>query len=493
MFRDAISRTPYTTSEANTFFGNINAEAYQRDVTTEATLRALLEPRITKDEYVSAHFTSGNFSRSRVNRAVENSEIQEYMYEIVRASNVSDGSIWFYSLNSYSDDNKAALEFLETHFTEVYNDWQKLDNIREFYRKQFYTVCFVNTEIKSAIVFVDALDLRKLHLLLCSIPAILPWYFSKEVGITETELELLKSLRERTSGNYLRILTELSQKYDFRTLRIKTLLDGFETVYERNELSRVNSEIEDIYRYLGDLDSQYSSYLRQVRDLQIKAMGLDAKINSAQENGESEIMEYFLCNKSVILEEVSDDMMKFVSSTYLEFFDEDMAQRMIDNPNSVIYKPNGRACNNYILAEDMKKLMTAIFIDQTLKIKFCSAYQFRLTGNVAGLSGYQYPAELNDRMPNTHIDRYSCLGTYERHINQALREGNYIGAIEQCIASGKSLNFSDSTVMAAFIKRFYGLEGDYSHRKFIELPDGTGATPAEAVEWLKSQEANVNE
>lgn len=489
MFRDVIRRTPFTTSEASTFFENINAEAYQHDVTVGATFRALLEPRVPKDESVQIRFASGNYSRSRMERC----EPIEFIRDIVHAGNVGNGEVWFYSLNSYAEDNKAVLELLESHFTEAYTEWQQLGNIREFYRKQFYTICFVHPVKKSVIIFVDALDVKKLHLLLCSMPAFLPWYFNSDTGITEQELALLKSLREKTSANYLQILQEMSLKYDFRTLRIRNLLDGFETRYERNELDRVNTEISNTYQYMEDLNAQYSQYLRSIRDLQIKAMGLEAKINGAQESGESEIMEYFLCNKSVLLEDVSNDYMTFVTKTYLEFFDEDLAQRMIDNRNSVIYKPNGRACNNYIPADDMKKLMTAIFIDQTLKIKFCAAYTFGLTGNVCAKSNYSYPIELNDRMPNTHIDCYSCLGSYEVHINKALRENNYIGAIEQCIASGKSLNFGDGTVMGRFIKRFYGLEGDYSTRKFIELPDGTSVTPKEAAAWIRSQEEAKDE
>lgn len=489
MFRNAVRQTPFTTAEADSFFENITADSFQYDVTIKSMLRALLEPRMSETDSIYAGYTSGGFSRS----TIERESPTDMVNKIIDPSGVRDNQMWFYSLTSYQEDNKKAIELIESKFTEMHPDWQKLGNIREFYRKQFYVICFVQPEKKSVLIFIDGLDHRKLHLLLSSLPAMLPWYFTKEVGITEQEMALLKSLREKTPDNFLMILGEMVQKYDFRTMRIRNLLRGFETRYERTELESVRRDIQSCYDDMESLNRSYSNCLTRVRDLEIRAMGLDAKINS--ENGEdSEIMEYFLCNKSVILESVSDDgTMTFVTKTYLEYFDEDMAARMIDNHNSVIYRPSGRACNNYIQADDMKKLMTAIFVDQTLKIKFCSAYKFSLNGYVQARSGYRYPVELNDRMPNTHIDIYSCLGSYETHINSALREHNYIGAIEQCIASGKSLNFGDGTVMEKFIRRFYGIDGEYANRKFIELPDGTSVTPKEAVAWLNSQEEATNE
>ena len=63
-------------------------------------------------------------------------------------------------------------------------------------------------------------------------------------------------------------------------------------------------------------------------------MGLKAKI---AEGGESEIMEYFLCNRHLILERVTNTDMYFAVKDYLEYFDSDMAERIIRNHNSFAY------------------------------------------------------------------------------------------------------------------------------------------------------------
>ena len=80
------------------------------------------------------------------------------------------------------------------------------------------------------------------------------------------------------------------------------------------------------------------------------------------------------------------------------------------------------------------------------------------------------------------------MGNYSRTINECLRNRNYIGALEQSIASCKSLNFCDSPVMSEFMRQMYGLtDTTLTNNRCIELPDGRVVTPKEAIEYLKSQ------
>ena len=94
-------------------------------------------------------------------------------------------------------------------------------------------------------------------------------------------------------------------------------------------------------------------------------------------------------------------------------------------------------------------------------------------------------------MPNTHINSYSCMGNYQTTINNLLKRRNYIGALEQCIASCKSLNFGDSTVMREFMGTMYG--DNSANNRCIELPDGSVVRPVEAIKWLKQQQVDNNE
>lgn len=487
MFRDAILNTPFTTPQANEYFTNIYGDAFNNDVSFISSLRALVAPRLPKDDHIRVRFNTTAHEASILSKYPE----RVVFNTITNADSMSCGDISVCSLRASKTDNDAIMDALENKFTSTFSGWSRINRITVHYRKQFKVLCFVHPQDKKVVLVVDMLDLKKLHFLEVSIIGFLPWYFDPEEGITALEMEFVKSHGLRTSNEYMRLLGELVKPYDFRTSAIKQMLSGFETRFEQQECERVKNDIQDMIAYINDYNRQIGEYLSRKNDLEIRLMGLEAKIASGSE--ESEIMEYFLCNRNLELESVEGTKMTFVVKSYLEYFNEDMAQNAIDNPNSYLYKPNGRGCNNIIDSEDMKKLLTEIFINQTMKIRVCAAYEFSPRGQVNARGHYGYSSIFNDYMPNPHIDGWSCLGTYSRPINELLSQHNYIGAIEQCAASCRSLNFGDSTVMATFMKRFYGLEGDYFKRKFIELPNGEYATPKEAVAWLKEQEEKANE
>lgn len=487
MFKSVINSTPLVSDAANSFFQNIRGDYFQRDVTFLSTLRALVAPRMATGDSIDLSFSETGFTATQVR---ENS-ISVIINAICGYSNAISGragQIQIHNFTSQSqEDNYACMELMKSSFENHYEGWHRLNKVTDFFRKTFYVLCFINPEKKNVYLFIDRLDIKKMHYLQCSIFAFLPWYFDPEVGVSEMEMELINSLREKKSDKYEDCIARIASQYDFRTQRIRNLLAGFETRYERQECEAVRRQIQEYIDEIQRLDSQIGECLRYKSDKEIRLLGLEAKIAQG-ETGDSEIMEYFLCNNKLVLEEVTDTYMVFSCMDYLTYFDEDMAKQMIDNKRSYVYRPNGRACNNFIQEDDMKKLMYAIFIDQTLRIKMCCAYKFELRGRVEGLSEHRYGYEFRECTPNTHIDRYSCMGNYKMTINRLLTNHDYIGAIEQCIASCKSLNFADSTVMEEFMRRLYGISNYEVNIRCIELPDGKVVTPKEAVEWLNAQE-----
>ena len=214
------------------------------------------------------------------------------------------------------------------------------------------------------------------------------------------------------------------------------------------------------------MNDRIGQYLERKKEADTRLFGLDMKIESG--SGESEIMDYFIRNKKLYLEEVCDTTMEFAVKDYITFFDEEMAKMAIDNDSSYIYRPE-RGMSTVIPPKDMKMLMTAVFIDQEIRMKVCAAYRFRLDGGVSAL----------------------CLGGYEKQINTFLKSNDYIGAIEQCVASCKSLNFGDGAVMREFMKRLYKTSDYSSNVKCFELPDGRVVEPKEAIEYLKNSKGGA--
>lgn len=480
MFKQSVSSTMLTSDAANIFFPHITGEMYGSDHTFLATVRALVAPRMPEGESIHV-----SFGRSDYNAAVVSETSARRMVEMICGNMYrGSGQIYIHNLANRDEANNIAnIELLKRQFCEVYAGWQYHEKISNFYQKSFKVICFINPESKSASLFVEQLNLQKLHYLQMSILAFLPWYFDPEKGMSEAEMALVHSLRERTPAKYEACIAELAKQYDFEAGRIRRLLQGFETRFEKMECERVRRDITRVDNNMNDLDRQYADYLKQRNDLCIRLLGLERRI---EEGVESELMEYFLCNRKLVLENIDGNYLYFAVRDYLSYFDEDAAATYIKNKNGYFY----RSCNSSMTKDGMEKLLNAIFVDQTLKIRFCAAYYFDMNGSVTPQHSHRFGPEFQGYKPNPHIDRYTCMGNYKPAINTALRNRDYITALEQCVASAKSLNFHDSTVMEEFISQFTSNGG--SSYKAIELPDGTIVSPKEAVKWIEAQEAAAN-
>ena len=460
MFKANITQTPFTTDAANACFQNITGQPFGYDVSFLATLRALLAPRMGEEDRINLVFGSSNFEAGAL-RGVSD---ERAVSAICGSYYLSDrGQLIIHSLKGNQEGNEASFGAIEKKFTSVYDGYHRQEKLKVFYRKSFNLDCYINPELKSTIVFVENLDNKKMHYLQVTILAMMPWYLDQEAGMTEEELALVYSMRETNPDKYNQCLAKMAEEYDFRSGRIRQLLNGFESRFEKMECDRVQREIDTYDAKIIELNNSIGDYLRYRNDSCIRLMGLKAKI---AEGGESEIMEYFLCNRHLILERVTNTDMYFAVKDYLEYFDSDMAERIIRN-----------------------QILMEIFVSENprLRIRFCAAYRFALNGSVEALRNHDFGFEFDGYMPNTHINNYQCLGNYQRAINDMLRKRDYIAAVEQCVASCKSLNWGDSAVMEGFMNTFW------NGFKCIELPDGSVVKAEQAIQWLEEQDKPAEE
>jgi hypothetical protein len=481
MFRQVVRGTALTTAEADAYFGRIHGESFSDDVTFLSTLRALVAPRMQEGEKVCVRFINSSYEE----RSVQGAGSDAVVRAVYNAQYFNDGSVTIHDFRGRKEDVRANFEVIESSFCDVYQGWQRLEKVTDFFRRTFYCVCFVNPERRRVVIFTDPLNMQKMHYLQCAIFAFMPWYFNPEDGVKTEEMELIQSLRGKDVDEYLKCIAKIASQYDFRSDYIRKALAGFEANFEKREREEEKDKIRDLMLDIERFQNKLADTLRIKRNHEIKLLGLETKIAQSTE-GDSEIMEYFLCNRNLSLRDVTENILCFVAKGYVTYYDEDMAKAMVDNENSYVYRLRGYDCNSRIEKQDMKRLMYAIFIDQTLKLKFCAAYKFEFGVRVYAISGYEYNEEFSDCMPNPHIDEYSCMGDYERTMNECIGSSDYIGALEQGVASCKSLNFGDSTVMQEFMKRMYGF-GDRPYH-CIELPDGQIVTPEEAIRWMKKED-----
>jgi len=482
VFKQAVHSTALTSNVANDFFRNITGEYFSGDVSFVSSMRALLHSRMKDDDNIHL-----SFHRSYCDHDLTEDEKKNIVKVVTKDWFVPDNGNQFCicSVRCTDGEGSSVFDGIDGSFVSSFHDYERIENITSAYRKLFHVSCFVNKKIRTTVLFVENLSLRRYHYLQASILAAVPWYYDNKVcPPNDLELELIKSTSDTESEQkYVSCIEKIAEKFDFRSGRIRSMLKGFENKFYYEEKKRVADQISSNNSSIISYNNEIGSLLKKVAELEVKMIGLEAKTNDT--DGDSEIMEYFLANKRLILETVSENNLDFAVKDYITYFDEDMAKRVIKNRSSYVYLPHGRDRSGVISVDDIKLLMTAIFVDQKLRIRTCAAYRLKMNGNVSPFTGHSFDSSCNSYMPNPHIDRFQCMGNYTRTVNELLIKHDYVGAIEQCIASAKSLNFGDSAVMTEFMETVYGVSSRGYTNNCIELPDGSVTDPSGAIQWLK--------
>ena len=475
MFRQIMSDTPLTNEVADLYFNNIVGNSYNNDMSFVATARALIAPRMKEGDSLTIVFGASNYSKSRL-------ESESRTRNIDSVNRGGENTVYIHDFKSpREEDNDAWMDYIEEHLTKAYPEYKKLDKITLFFKKVFRVTCFVCPEKKSVLLYTTKLRVSYMHYLQCGMLAFLPWYFNKEEGISEQEMELIESLRMKSSQKYLECLQIFASKYDFRATYIQSKLKGFETRFEKQVLADEKMRWENLMSEIKTLNERINDRLKSKAHTEAKILGLETKIANGE--GENEIMDYFIANKRLNLIDCNDRYIRFTVKDYLEYWDEDMAESMINSKRSYMYR--------YVkdmTKEEAEKMYRAVFLDEEIKIKFCGCYTLEFGGNVSTPRNWHFGEEYKDAMPNVHTDRYECLGNYQRIINEFLSNNDYLSAIEQCVASCKSLNFGDSTVMDSFMMELFE-QGDGRNNRCFELPTGEIVDPKGVVKYLNEKEA----
>lgn len=480
MFKNEISSSPLMNEPANTLMANISGDRFMGDCSFVATLRALLFNRIPRDERITLRISRSDYSVDDVARTRKRDMVKNICNHNNQIGQQGGFALHYFN-NMTQKANQDCFAVIAEEFENTYPGYKKLDKITEFYRKAFPVVCFLNTELKSIALFVEQMDYRRFHYLQCAIFPMVPWYFDPKAGVSDPEMNLVKSLMESTPDVYRDCIAKICETFDFRSEVIKSKLAGFELRFIKDALASSEGQYQEIAERIADFNRRLGEELQKMTDLNFRISGMRQKLEEGDD--ESEIMDYFLRNKNLTLIDSSGAQVDFIVQAKLEYYDPEMAERAIDNSNSLLYTRGG-----HVRAEDRKRLYKAIFVDNIISVNVCAAFQLSINGGVNTRGGYPFGEEFNNCMPHPHIDRYNCMGDYVRIVNDLMQRHDYIMALEQCIASTRSLNFADGTVLSHFISTLFD-EG--SHSRCLELPDGRVVKPTDAVKWLNEQKAEA--
>lgn len=489
MFSKEISCLTLTSGIASAMFPNITGDHFGRDESFLATLRALLYNRVPEDEAVHLFFQQSIYSSGQL----EGSRPRDCVRAFLRGSPVASVGQGILHIHSFAVDNnsvKACMEALDSGIQDAISGYTPLDDVSSWIMAngKFDTRIYINTELRNTLIFTGPLNMKRWHLLEALVPRYFPWYTDK-APLTQEEIALLKTLTKGNAQEYDERIQEFAGKFDFRTHLIRSKLAGFETWSDRRILQDVRREIREVNLSMEDLNQRFSQLYRNFNDLNAKEMGLVEKINGGSGDENSELMDYFLLNKSLTLMNVSDGEIEFVVATTMSNFDPDAAESMIRNRQGYFYRTyeTRETFSNEEMTDDrIERLLRGIFEDETIKLRICAAYSLNFfNGNFRGIEGYTFPREIaKGYTPNQHIQRYHCLGDNTTYIRQAMVQNDYVGAVEACVASAKSVNVFEGVTCGLMFEQVFS----NSAGKIIEMPDGSNKTPLEAVLWLEEQD-----
>ncbi len=483
MFRACVADTPLTTEAANGFFTNIVGETFRNDNTLLASARAFLAPRIPEGETFRVQFAASNITEDYV----LNKTPGEVMNRIANASQISvENTLTIHSLcHPVKASNMAVLGCLGEHFTQVFDGWEKVQRITDMFHRLINVgsldcLCFINKELKSSILFVDNLTFSRLHVIGGALLGMVPWYFDRTKAPDELDRELVQACQQTDENVYLDVLSKIAQKYDFEAGRLRRLLGEFQTSYERQRLITMQRNHDNIVSSMEGLEREYNDYAARLRRNQIELHALEMSISHG--SADSEIMDLFLSNRNLILVDVSGTEMTYIIKSYANLWEDDVVQDDIADRRGYVYNRD----RNFSV-EQCQKLMKAVFIDRTIKLRMCAAFRLSMGGtSISALSNYDYGPQCAGYMPNPHIHYYHCISGHTPTIHQAMERRDYVAAIMQTMGATQNLNFSDTTVMNKFYRDIFNHN---SYNRAFELPDGRVVSSDQAIEWIEQQEA----
>jgi hypothetical protein len=385
----------------------------------------------------------------------------------------------------YTDTPSAGAKMLEIVRANAGKDKRYLKNysicedLRIFYARKLNALFYYSETDRDMVIFTDKLELKQFHALQMMIPKYLPELF-KDSPLTESETKLLKSYGNKTAAEYERLIEEFAHSLDIRAEIIRSKLAGFETAFERQRLDEIKNEI-------SMCESNYQNALSNLRDIAARIQekqyilaGLECAITKT--DGDTELMDYFMCNKRLSIIKVSGTAIEFVVHGYADVFDEEAFEQYVKNHKSYMYT----RISPRVTKPQMEKLYRAIFGEGKYKLRLCAAYNADMKGGLKAMKHYTFPPESKTYLENPHIQQFGCIGGYAARFQEYMRKKDYVGAIDQAVVSAKNLNFYDSAVIGTFASQLSG-----TSTTCIEKPDGTLITPFDAIQCLLAEDIKL--
>jgi len=240
LFTKLIYSTPLTGEIADRLFSNITASGVI-DHSFTATLRALLRKRLPENESVRLVCKPLYFSESEIETAPTAQIMSGVIPDELR--HTPENSVFIvYATNP--DAGKKMLEVIRANSGKGkrhLSGYALCEDLRVFYARKLNALFYYNADEKTTVIFAERLEPKHFHALQMMIPKYLPNLFNS--GLSENETALLKSLGNKTAVEYEALIQEFAKDFDIRAEIIRSKLNGFETLFEKDRITAIKIEI----------------------------------------------------------------------------------------------------------------------------------------------------------------------------------------------------------------------------------------------------------
>jgi len=336
---------------------------------------------------------------------------------------------------------------------------------------------FRNNKKKSTVVLTNVDSYSSWHYLACLFNMFCPWYIKDR---TEAESEFIKILSKEDScrSAVCKAMNDMvTAVVDVDSAKKRYHLYGYEARLRNIQREKYAEQMERTRNSISKMMSGLKNLYREYEEQSL----LVAAIDNSNVESKNELMDYFLSNKNVSIESSDKDgNILYVVTGYMTLFDPEIAREYINNRTSVFY---ARSSYVGLTESDVESLMTGIFVDSNIKVRMCSAWRLSFGGAVLPIKVYGYSREYSSYLPNTHLDKYGCMGSWQQALEKSCDKCDYVYAVDTTCAENGNLNLSDTVVLRSFLEELFREDA-----VVLELPDGQMVNYIEAIKWIKESE-----
>ena len=370
---------------------------------------------------------------------------------------------------------------------EILSDFQEKKSISVFVGEKMGYECqvFYHERMNAVAVFVNTNDMRLYHVMLSFMSLYFPSLFVDK-PLTEDDYSLIKALSKKSKDEFYACVKKLVEPYnlEFRRIQLGSFMKQLHEVKintAKNDMDNQRMLIENYEESLGEAVAKLK---------QLIAIYEGMKATEQFDTAEEEMVEYIATNKNIHSLKFRDGTLHFSVSTLLNNYNVDAWNTF--SARGHIYDGNYDCAliDVFKKQENRKILLDSIFSEDP-KLMVRMAGNYRLCFNdcrVYTSDTYDYLADdpmYKKYVPNPHLKLFACLGGYKDNVMRAMRDRNYIAAIELCIASAGSVNLDETTQT---FRPFLGWILS-STEKILVTKDGQEFTPEEALIWLVDKES----